>query len=139
MIIPNLLVTDVPACVAFYRDVLGFEVSMVIDGDRQMMSGGDYRGGVFALLTWQGGELMLQDADNFRDEMADVIDRDQIPMPAATVYLRGFNPDPVLPRLPDGHLVKGPFLQWYGMREVYLRDPEGHMVVLGHAEGPPPA
>jgi catechol 2,3-dioxygenase-like lactoylglutathione lyase family enzyme len=135
MIIPNLMVTDLGRSVAFYRDVLGFSLSFVIGPDQIMQD--DPTGGVFATLERDGAQLMLQTRDSLAAELP-VFQADQPIEPAGTIYLRGVDPDPVIARANPESIVKQPFRQWYGMREAYIRDPDGHILCLGVPDGPPP-
>ncbi|NBD95141.1 MAG: hypothetical protein GVY11_01520 [Gammaproteobacteria bacterium] len=80
---------------------------------------------------------MLQTVASMAAELP-VFDPQQAPAPAGTIYFRGLDPDAVLGRVPADRIVKGAVQQWYGMNEVYLRDPDGHIVCLGTPEGPPP-
>ena len=74
-------------------------------------------------------ELMLQTAPSLAEEL-DVFEDCATPGLAGTVYFRGYDPDELLPKVPGGHLLKAPFVQWYGMRELYLRDPDDNGVEL---------
>lgn len=136
MIVPNLMVRALGPSVGFYRDVIGMELVFALGPDRQMLD--DAEGGVFASLRWEQGELMLQTVDSLAGELGEVFSPGDAPRPAGTVYFRGMAPEPVLERLPEGHLIRAPFLQWYGMREAYLRDPDGHVLCLGIQDGAPP-
>lgn len=135
MIIPNLMVRDLARSVAFYRDVIGLELQFVIGPDRQMQE--TPGGGSFASLAGAGGQLMLQTVESLAGELP-VFAEGQVPAPGGTVYFRDIAPEPVLERLPEGALLKGPELTWYGMREAYVTDPDGHVICLGVPEGPPP-
>jgi hypothetical protein len=53
--------------------------------------------------------------------------------------LRGYHPDEVADKDVSAITVKGPIKQWYGMVELYLRDPDGYIICLAAPEGPPPA
>ena len=138
MIVPNLMVTDMERAIAFYRDVIGMTVTMTLSADQQMLSGNSAEGAVFATLEWNGAQLMLQSNASLAAELP-VFAADQTPVPGGTIYFRGLHPDAVSDRIDADQIVKGPFLQWYGMRELYLRDPDGHIVCLGAPEGAPPA
>lgn len=137
MIIPNLMVTDMERSIAFYRDVLGLKVAFTIDGSRDMTSEGVGKGAVFATLEWEGSQLMLQTVGSLAEEVPG-IDADQAPGVGGTVYLRGMDPRSVRERVPKEAVQKGPERAWYGMLELYLRDPDGHVVCLGIPEGPAP-
>ncbi|MCG8490240.1 MAG: hypothetical protein MI743_01385, partial [Sneathiellales bacterium] len=58
---------------------------------------------------------------------------------SGTIYLRGFSPDAILSRLPSEQILRGPVQQWYGMRELYFRDPDGYILCVGNAEGQAPS
>lgn len=136
-IVPNLAVTDMPASLAFYRDRLGFEVVFMISAEREMLPPDGTAACVFASLKRGGAELMLQTTASLADDLGT---RAMPPAGGAgTIYLRGLSPDAALDRLAPDCIVKGPLLQWYGMRELYVRDPDGHILCLGVPEGPPPA
>lgn len=139
MIIPNLLVTDIERSIAFYCDTLEMNLMMAVTPERQMLTeGGDLSGAVFAILEWEGGQLMLQTAESLSQELA-LFEAGQKPAASGTIYFRDLHPKDVLERVDDAQIVKGPSLQWYGMMELYLRDPDGYIVCVGAPEGPPPS
>ena len=139
MIIPNLMVTDMVRSIAFYRDKLGLTLSMTVASDQSFKQGGEsVEDPVFAILEWDGAQLMLQTVENLAQEIPD-FDPAQRPAPGGTIYFRGFAPESAMERLSPGNIVKGPAPTWYGMRELYLRDPDGHILCLGVPEGEAPA
>ena len=142
MIVPNLRVADMARAMAFYRDLLGLRLLFAVAADRSMLSETDGSDAVFATLDWNGARLMLQTAERLADELAGFAlgaDTAAAPgSPDAAIYFQGFDPDAVLQRVPPEAVVAGPVTQWYGMRELYLRDPDGHILCLGIADGPPP-
>lgn len=125
MIIPNLVVSDMARAVAFYRDVLSMACTMAVTADRQVTTDGSADAAVFVTMAWNGAQLMLQSRASLDEELPG----QEFCAPAGIIYLRGMDPDAVSP--PAGSVVKGPLLQWYGMRELYLRDPDGHILCLG--------
>ena len=137
-IVPNLMVTDMARSVAFYRDIVGMTLSMAVMPDRAIASDRDGEGAVFATLEWEGSQLMLQTVESLAQDVPD-FDPGQTPSPGGTIYFRGLHPDAVKDRISPDLVVKGPERTWYGMMELYLRDPDGHVICLGAAEGPPPA
>jgi len=137
MITPNLAVTDMVRSLAFYRDVLGMSLHMAVSADRQLLNETDGSDAVFAVLTLDGVELMLQLASSLAEELP-VFDGSAPGKPNGTIYFRNLHPNKVMDRLPKDAVVKGPFQQWYGMYEVYLRDPDGHVLCLGAPEGAAP-
>jgi len=138
MIVPNLMVTDMARSLGFYCDVLVMTLTAGVTADRQMVMDPADPAIVFAVLDWNGAQLMLQTVASLAAELP-VFDPQQAPTPAGTIYFRDLEPDAVVGRVPADRIVKGPVQQWYGMKEVYLRDPDGHIVCLGTPEGPPPA
>ncbi len=135
LIIPNLMVTDMERSVAFYRDVLGMALMFALGPGRDTRQ--DPAGGVFATLEWDGGQLMLQTVESLAGELA-MFTADSRPTASGTLYFRGLDPDEVHGRAAADRIVKAPFQQWYGMREVYLLDPDGYVVCAGRPEGPSP-
>jgi lactoylglutathione lyase len=107
----RLLVDDVPACVAFYRDVLGFEVSEDF-GEYVQLDSGD----VTIALFLRSGQ-----ADAIRLE------------PPGDRVLLGLSVDSVDRAAEElaPHVVGGPSDRpdW-GLRVVWLRDPGGNLLEL---------
>jgi glyoxylase I family protein len=118
---PLLQVFDMPASIAFYRDVLGFEV----------VTTSTPREGHFdwALLRFNGMELMLntayeQDARPAKPDAARVAAHDDTAIyfgcpdvDAAYAYLRTRYEN-----------VKPPNIAPYGMKQLYVHDPDGYNV-----------
>lgn len=137
MIIPNLMVRDIHASIAFYRDVLGFDLVFALDKDKQDHRDPTGKPIIFATLAWNDAQLMLQTIESLAEELPVFTPASQ-PTPSGTIYIRGYHPDQVEGRELGDRVVKPPFLQWYGMKEIYLRDPDGYIVCLGAPEGAPP-
>lgn len=138
MIIPNLMVTNIHASLAFYRELLGFDLVFALDAQKNNHKDTNGKPITFATLAWNDAQLMLQTIDSLADELP-VFTRASRPAPSGTIYVRGYHPDRLQGKDVGDCLVKAPFLQWYGMKEVYLRDPDGYIICLGAAEGEPPA
>ena len=140
MIVPNLMVSDMGRSLRFYRDTLGMTLAMTVSPSREVEWPGDGEGAAFALLEWEGAQLMLQTAASLSAELPvfGAGGADPAPAPSGTIYFRGFHPNKVLDRLAPGEIVKGPEPAWYGMMELYVRDPDGYVVCLGAPEGPAP-
>ncbi len=136
MIVPNLMVSDMPRAIAFYGEVFGMHVSVLVAADRSVSTEGDGADAVFATLEGAGGQLMLQLASSISEELPQFAGRS--PEMTGTIYLRGVPADEVAGRAPASSIVKGPLNQWYGMREVYVSDPDGYVICAGAPEGPPP-
>jgi glyoxylase I family protein len=114
---PLLQVFDMPTSIAFYRDVLGFEVvSTSRPGPRFD----------WALLRLNGVELMLNTAyeDNQRPPAPDpsrVLGHDD-----TAIYFGCPDVDAAYAHLnARGVGVKKPTVAPYGMKQLYVKDPDG--------------
>jgi len=115
---PLLQVFDMPASIAFYRDVLGFEVVST--------SGPGPRFG-WALLKLQDVELMLNTA--YEDEARPPApDSARVACHADTcIYFGCPDVEAAYSHLrAQGIDVKKPVVQPYGMKQLYLTDPDGY-------------
>ncbi len=119
--VPMFHVYDVPTAVAFYRDGLGFEV--VMHSPPFTDAKDDYG---WALLRLQGVELMLNNMyeDNVR------LERDAARQEAhgdTTLYVGCRDVDGAYAELKaKGIAVNPPKDSYYGMRQMYLWDPDGY-------------
>jgi glyoxylase I family protein len=123
--IPLLQVYDVPISIAFYRDVLGFEV---LQTSKPFDDAKDNYG--WAMLRKNNVYLMLNNMfeDNMRPSMPDATrtqnHRD------TTLYLSS-DPDAAYEYLQaKGVAVKPPVDAWYGMRQCHVSDPDGYSLVF---------
>jgi len=114
---PLLQVYDMPTSLAFYRDVLGFEVKATAGPPDDIG---------WAWLTLHGVEIML----NTEYEMPD---RPPVPDPAhiaahkdTIIYFGAPDVDAVYEHLrARGVKVEPPKVAHYGMKQLYLDDPDG--------------
>ena len=121
---PLLQVFDMPSSLKFYRDILGFEVV-------QSSSPGDNCDWCWIKLG--GSHLMLNTAYESDSRPA-------VPDPArvaahedASLYFSCDDADAVYAFL-QSHGVKSekPTVAPYGMKQLYLRDPDGYIVCFQH-------
>lgn len=132
MIIPNLMVRDLGRAIAFYRDVIGLKLTLTVGADRSVAMGEIADDAVFATLEGHGGQLMLQTEDSLGAELAPLAGG-LPPRRSGTIYFRDVDP-----AILDGKAVerlKAPETTWYGMREAYVADPDGHIICLGAPDG----
>ena len=133
MIIPNLIVGDVARSAAFYRDVVGLDVIMVLGPGEEMIDCAELpERAVFVTLQREGAQLFLQSQSHAESVLAGASQ-----IAPSWIYIRDLEPEPVLERA-GAALVSGPKLTWYGMNEIHLRDPDGHIVCVGAPSGPGP-
>jgi glyoxylase I family protein len=119
-----LQVFDMPTSLAFYRDVLGFEVASEVPADDRCD---------WVMLTLHGSELMLNTAYEAHERPAKpdpariaahsdvILYFDCEDVDAAFGYLRERNVT-----------VKEPSVASYGMKQLYLKDPDGYDICLQH-------
>ena len=107
MIVPNLMVSDMARSVRFYRDILGMTLTMTVSPEREVGWPGDASGAAFALLEWDGAQLMLQTVESLAGELS-VFAPDHAPAPSGTIYFRGLHPGGVRDRVAEEDVVKGP-------------------------------
>ena len=132
MIVPNLMVSDMVRSVRFYRDILGMTLTMTVSPEREVGWPGDKSDAAFAVLEWDGAQLMLQTVESLTGELA-VFAPDHAPAPSGTIYFRRLHPGSVHSRVAAEDIVKGPERSWYGMMELYVRDPDGYVTEVDHA------
>jgi glyoxylase I family protein len=117
-IAPLLQVFDMPAAIRFYRDVLGFEVS----GTSQPGDDCNWAG-----LKLNGAELMLNTAYE-ADQRPPVPDPARVAAHADTILFFGCEDlDAAYRHLrTHGLPVKEPKIAPYGMKQLYVTDPDGY-------------
>ena len=121
---PLLQVFDMPASIAFYRDLLGFELA-----ETSAPRGADDVD--WALLRRDGIELMLNtacehDARPAQPDAARIASHDDIGLFFGCADLDG-----AYAWFRDrGVSVQPPSVAPYGMKQLWLRDPDGYVVCL---------
>jgi catechol 2,3-dioxygenase-like lactoylglutathione lyase family enzyme len=121
---PLLQVFDMPTAVAFYRDLLGFEVA----ASSNPRSPDDFD---WCLLARDGVELMLNTAYEHDS-------RPPAPDPARVAAHKDTALFIACPDVDAAHAMlraKGvtagsPTIASYGMKQLYLRDPDGYEICL---------
>ncbi len=117
---PLLGVYDMPTAVRFYRDKLGFDVvttSPVLGPDKFH----------WALLRLGAAEIMLNDIYEFDHQRPVPADRTRVAAhDDICLYFGCPDVDGVYEELRDkGVAVKPPKVAPYGMKQLYLHDPDG--------------
>jgi catechol 2,3-dioxygenase-like lactoylglutathione lyase family enzyme len=116
---PLIQVYDMPTSIRFYRDVLGFDVATT----SAPRSPDDFD---WCLLKLNGSELMLNTAYDFEDRPA-ASDPAQVAAHGDTcIYFGCPDVDAAYQYLREKGLdIKEPKVAWYGMKQLYLTDPDG--------------
>ncbi|MEM7525277.1 MAG: VOC family protein [Pseudomonadota bacterium] len=118
-IAPLVPVSDLAASLAFYRDVLGFEVLIdAAEHSYAMVGRGDARIGLQANADAAALEAT-------RTNLAAYVLVDDIDALWSEISPRCAS----LPRT----RVRPPFMQDYGVKELHLKDPDGFLMLFGEA------
>ncbi len=122
--VPIIKVTNLEAALAFYRARLGFVVDFHF---RASASGPDYVGLLLddqaVHLSTFSGDSVVGTATYFYVDDVDALWRGFL--------ARGFVP----PDNEDSPVERGPLDQTWGMREFYVRDPDGNALRFGSSCG----
>lgn len=117
---PNLIVRDIDASTAFYRDVLGFAVKQTVP---------DAAPFVFVWLERDGVPVFLNAPAAVEKDLPGAASRQ--PGGTATLFF-------VITGVDDLHALVAPKVpvvmslrtQFYGMREFAVEDPDGHLLTF---------
>ena len=129
---PLLQVYDMPASVRFYRDALGFELvttSPNLGGDDKFH---------WCLLRLCGSEVMLNSAYEFEEERPVPPDPARVAAHHDTcIYFGAPDVDTVYEELrAKGLQLSPPKVAPYGMKQLYMRDPDGYGLCFQWATEP---
>ena len=121
-ICPLLQVYDMPTSVRFYRDTLGFEV---VTTSPNLGGEGRFH---WCLLRLCGSEVMLNTAYECDDERPVPLDPARAAAHQDTcLYFGAPDVDAIYEELrAKGLQLKPPQVASYGMRQLYLHDPDGY-------------
>ncbi|RZV43341.1 MAG: hypothetical protein EX269_13395 [Acidimicrobiales bacterium] len=135
----NLMVIDVAEALHFYRDVIGGEIAFVVDSNQETaMDESIPEDAAFASVRIGDSELMLQERMSLVED-APMVTADSEPGGTFAMYFRVDDVDEVVAKLPEGTEVLKPLqMTWYGMKEIWVRDPAGYVITIGTPEGDPP-
>ena len=130
----NLMVKDIHRTIRFYRDFLGFEHVMSVpkDSEEVLTSYDQERPLVYAMLKMGDIELMFQEMLSLKENVP-AFDSIDVCSATATLYFEVDDLDGIVSKLSSAcSVVREPHETFYGMREYYVRDPDGY--VLGFSQ-----
>lgn len=114
---PNLIVSDMAASLAFYRDVLGFQLAQSVPDEAPF---------VFAWLKRGGVELFLNDAKPVVSEFTNLRAGN-----TSTLFVIVNDVDAFHAQLSGrARIVMGLTDQFYGTREFAILDPDGYLITF---------
>ena len=115
---PNLMVEDVAATVAFYRDTLGFAVTATVP---------DEVAPVWANVTANGLSLMFQARASLTEELPQLAGR--AIGASQTLYIGVDDADALYAAIRErAQIIKAPYTAFYNAREFYIQDPNGYLL-----------
>jgi len=130
----NILISDnVVKTAEFYRDNFGFRLLLTVpEGSDEAVfsfeSGVEY---CFCVITNDNVDLMIQTADSIQSESS--MRSEDIKTGNSMMYLEVADLDGLFDKLNSkAVIVKGLHETFYGMKEFYIKDPDGN--TLGLAE-----
>jgi uncharacterized glyoxalase superfamily protein PhnB len=116
---PVLIVDDIESCLPFWIGRVGFEKTVdVPDGDRL----------AFVILTCRGAEVMLQTRASVRRDAPALAPEG--PATGASLFVEVEDFADMRRRLEGYPIVLPERTTFYGMVEIGVRDPGGHLVVF---------
>jgi uncharacterized glyoxalase superfamily protein PhnB len=121
---PILVVDAIEPCLEFWVDRLGFERAMEVSREGALG---------FVALERGGAEVMLQSRASLA---ADVEEVASIATGLTVLYVQVPDLDDVARRLGEAEIVVPMRTTAYGMREVWVREPGGHVVGFAEPTGP---
>ncbi|HUF23575.1 MAG TPA: VOC family protein [Vicinamibacterales bacterium] len=124
---PLLQVFDMPTSIAFYRDLLGFDVASDVPDDLRCD---------WVLLRLGDSELMLNTAYE-ADDRPDAPDQARVAAHRDTALFFGCaDVDEAFAYVGERGLdVKPPIVTSYGMKQLYLEDPDGYVICFQQPAG----
>jgi catechol 2,3-dioxygenase-like lactoylglutathione lyase family enzyme len=123
---PNLIVRDMAASLAFYRDVLGFAIKESVPPDAPY---------VFLMLERDGVMVLLNDIKAVEHEYAGVAGLPQGGTAALFFIVDGV--DALHAEVASQARTIMPLkTQFYGMREFAIADPDGHIITFAERVSP---
>lgn len=117
-ITPVLVVDSVEASLIFWVDLMGFEKTAEAPE-------GDTIG--FAIVTKDGAEVMLQSVASVRNDVPQFVEVDPGP---AFLFIEVTDFGETLTRLSAYPITMPERTTFYGMREIGIREPGGHIVIF---------
>ena len=125
-ITPNLVVADVARSVAFYRDVLGFEVMTTVPDAPPFVFAMLHRGPVQVFVNSR--EAAVAEYPMFKEQRIGG---------TLTLFLDVAGVRRAYDELKDRAQVVMPLeVKWYGMTEFAIEDPDGYVITFAEREVP---
>lgn len=118
-ITPVLLVDDIESSLPFWEERMGFEKTVEVPDEERLG---------FAILLREGAELMLQTTESVRKDEPKFADGTASRVTSLFIEVNDF--EDVLRRLRGYPIAMEEWTTFYGMREIGVFDPGGHIVMF---------
>lgn len=119
---PILFVESIEPCLPFWLDKLGFQKIVEVPEGQKIG---------FVILIHNGGEVMLQ---TLSGRAADFKMESQLGAGSSTLFIEVDNFDDIRQRVQGMPFVIPERVTFYGMREIGIQDPGGHLLVFAAKE-----
>jgi uncharacterized glyoxalase superfamily protein PhnB len=130
----NMMVDDIHKTIAFYRSTLGFEHVMSVpkDAEEALFHYDPERSLVYAVIKCGNIEMMLQERGSLMENVP-AFESNAVTGGTLTFYFKTDDVDTLAAKVKGVcEIVRDLHDTFYGMREIYVRDPNGY--VLGFAQ-----
>ena len=128
---PNLMVDDMRTALAFYTEVLGMQFIVGVAADSEQAITGDLPDTPlqWAMLQREETAIMFQTRASLADEAVALAD---LPLGGSLqLYLEIDDLDALMPAIQArAQVIMGPRTTFYGMRELWFKDPSGYALVV---------
>ncbi|ADM09453.1 Glyoxalase/bleomycin resistance protein/dioxygenase [Parvularcula bermudensis HTCC2503] len=133
MIVPNLMVSNIRRSLLFYTEIVGMREMMALDPSNMMVSSATEGPLCFVTLGLGEAQLMLQTEAHFRAALPSEAPPSDLSF-SGSLYFRAADPEGVALRAASSTIVKGVETSWYGMKELWIRDPDGYLLCLARPD-----
>ncbi|MCX6623499.1 MAG: VOC family protein, partial [Acidobacteria bacterium] len=117
-----LLVEAIEESLPFWVDRLGFEMTVEVpDGDRLG----------FVILVRDGAEVMLQTWESARKDAPSLVP--EVKTTGASLFIEVPDFEDILRRVAGADIILPERTTFYGMREIGVREPGGHVLIFAKA------
>jgi uncharacterized glyoxalase superfamily protein PhnB len=121
---PVLLVETIEASLPFWVDRLGFAKTVEVPEDGRL---------AFVILAKDGAEVMMQTWESVHKDAPAVFP--EVKMTGASLFIEVSDFEDILRRLEGANVVLPDRTTFYGMREIGVREPGGHLLVFAKPVG----
>jgi uncharacterized glyoxalase superfamily protein PhnB len=127
---PLITVDAIEPCLAFWTDVLGFEVTATVPEDPALMGTDEAADAPLGFAMLQAGDVtvMLQSGGSLDRDLPGL--SDEVVPANAMLFIKIEALDPFIPRLSGLEIVHDRRTTFYGMDEIFVRSPCGTIVGL---------